>query len=231
MRRSILLGAAAGLVLLAIVAAVGARAGVVAIPIERPDGTSFWHASRAAGVAAYAALTVEIVFGLLLSTGAGDRWIARARSVEIHRFLSAAALSLLGAHALALLADRFIRFDALDVLVPFVAQYRPFAVGIGVLAAYAAVVVHASFGLRRHIGQRAWRSLHAVSFAVFALATAHGLLAGTDARLPWMQTLYASSAGLVLALTAYRLLDLRRARSRTPGSATTARWTAARGTE
>ncbi|MFT3771747.1 MAG: ferric reductase-like transmembrane domain-containing protein [Minicystis sp.] len=213
MRRTILVGFATGLVLLALSAAIGARAGIVSIPFERPDGVGSWLASRAAGIAAYLAITLEIVFGLFLSTGAGDRWLARARSIEIHRFLSVAALSLVATHALALLADRFVRFDILAVLVPFVAPYRPFAVGIGAIAAYAVLVVHASFGLRREIGQRAWRALHHLSFVVFVLATAHGLLAGSDAQKPWLRAAYASSTAAVLALVVYRVVELRRARS------------------
>ena len=211
MRKTIALGIAAGLAMLLILAALGARAGLVSIPLERPDGAASWLASRAAGITAYVAITLEIVFGLLLSSGAGDRWIARARTVEIHRFLSVASLALVVAHALVLLADRFIRFDLLDVLVPFLAPYRPLAVGLGAMAAYAAIVVHASFALRKHIGQRAWRALHYLAFAVFALATAHGLLAGTDAGEPWMRALYAASSALVLALGAYRAVDARRA--------------------
>lgn len=212
MRRIILVGLGMGLVLLALFAAIGARAGIVSIPFERPDGVGSWLASRAAGITAYLALTLEMVFGLVLSTGAGDRWLARARSVEIHRFLSVAALALVATHALALLADRHVRFDLLAVLVPFAAPYRPLAVGLGAIAAYAALVVHASFGLRREIGQRAWRALHYLSFAVFVLATAHGLLAGSDTEKPWLRATYASSTAVVLALVVYRVAGLGGAR-------------------
>ena len=212
MRKAILWGFAAGVALLSLVATIGARAGIVTIPFARPDGNAFWLASRAAGITAYLAITLSIVFGLFLSTGAADRFIARAKSVEIHRFLSVASLALIALHAFALVADRFVHFDLLDVWVPFLAPYRPFAVGIGVLAAYAIIVVHASFGLRRRIGQRTWRALHYLSFALFALSTAHGLLAGSDAGTSWMRVVYASSFGAVLALVVGRVADLRRAR-------------------
>lgn len=197
-------GALFGAVLLVLLATLGARAGYVSVPLTRPDTAAFWQTSRAAGFAAYAALALEVLFGLFLSTGAADRWIARARSVEAHRWLSSVTLALVVAHAAALLGDRFIRFDVLDVLVPFLAPYRPLAVGLGVLAAYAAIVVHASFALRARIGQRAWRALHFLSFAVFFGATTHGLLAGTDSGLTWVRGVYAGSAALVLWLTFYR---------------------------
>jgi predicted ferric reductase len=164
-----------------------------------------WPIARAAGLTAYAAITLAVVFGLLLSTGAADRWVARARSVEAHRFLSTAALALVALHALVLLADGHVRFGLLDVLVPFRAPWRGFAVGLGTVAAYAAVVVHASFFLRRRLGPRGFRILHTLSFAVFALATAHGLLAGSSAGHPFMVGVYLSATGLVVLLTAVRL--------------------------
>jgi len=195
-----------GLVALVIAATAGARAGWVTIPLDRPEGHTFWQASRAAGFAAYAALALETVLGLFLSTDLAERWIARARTIELHRWLSATAIALTAAHALVLLGDRFIRFDALDVLVPFLAPYRPAAVGVGSLAACAAIVVHASFALRSRIGQRAWRALHYLSFAAFFGATAHGLTAGTDAGLPWIRAMYATFGALVLWLTFYRVV-------------------------
>ena len=113
-----------------------------------------------------------------------------------------------GVHAVALLGDRFIRFDVLDVLVPFLSSYRAFAVTLGVVAAYGTLLVYASFSWRRRIGAKTWRKLHYLSFLVFAAALLHGLLAGSDAEAPVMQTLYASSATLVGALGGYRLLRL-----------------------
>lgn len=217
-------GVLVGLVLLGILATVGSRAGWVSLPFERPEGHAFWRASRAAGFAAYAALSLETVLGLFLSTDLADRWIARARTIELHRWLSATAIALTAAHALALLGDRYIRFDALDVLVPFLAPHRPIAVGLGGLAAYAAIVVHASFALRSRIGQRAWRALHYLSFAAFFAATAHGLLAGTDAGSPWIRATYAAFAVLVLWLTFYRAVAAAIARARPPlGDAAPAR--------
>jgi methionine sulfoxide reductase heme-binding subunit len=165
-----------------------------------------WHLCRAAGVTAYVALTLAIVFGLLLSTSLAARWITAARGAELHRWLSSVTLALAGAHAAVLLGDRLARFSIVSVLVPFAAPTRPFAVGLGVLALYAALALHASFSLRGRIGVRAWRALHYTSFAVYALVTAHGLLAGSDASLPWMGAVYLASVTLVTALTGYRVI-------------------------
>jgi predicted ferric reductase len=210
MRSALIYGIVAGLVLLGMADAVGTRIGLVEGALPRAAGPSAWISSRAAGVAAYLALSLDVIFGLFISTGRADRWIARAQTVEVHRWLSGATLALVAAHALLLLADGYVRFDLLDAVVPFVDSYRPLAVGLGVIAAYLAAVVHASFSLRRRIGAAVWRKLHYLTFALFVLAAAHGLLAGTDARMPWMTATYATTAGVVLLLVLHRVLPLTR---------------------
>jgi predicted ferric reductase len=204
MRRPIVLGFFVALAVLILADAIAARAGVVA-GFARSDGPWFWIASRAAGVTAFVALTLDVTFGLFLSTGLADAWIPRARSVELHRWLSASALALAALHALALAGDRFVRFDLLDALVPFLSSYRPFAVGLGVLALWLAWIVHASFSVRRRIGVARWRLLHYASFVVFVLAAAHGLLAGTDTARPWMTNIYIVAVATVVAMSVIRV--------------------------
>jgi sulfoxide reductase heme-binding subunit YedZ len=68
------------------------------------------------------------------------------------------------------------------------------------------VAVYASFALRRRIGARAWRRLHWATYAVFAAATAHGVMAGTDSGRTWTLALYLSAIGLVAGLVAWRSL-------------------------
>lgn len=206
MRRRIALGVAIGAVLLLVLDAVAVRAGVATGAIPKLAGTSLWVTSRAAGVTAFVALTLDVVFGLLVSTGAADRLIPRARSVELHRWLSTVALGMTAVHAFALLGDRFVRFDVLDVLVPFLSSYRSVAVALGVLAVYGAVLVHASFSWRRYLGAKTWRRLHYLSFLLFAAALLHGVLAGSDSSALGMQALYASSAMVVGALGLYRVV-------------------------
>jgi predicted ferric reductase len=175
----------------------------------------FWYLSRALGVVAYVALTLEVVLGLSASTGQLDRALGRARVIELHSWLSAVALGTLGGHAVVLLGDQTVKLSVLQVLVPFTTEYRPFAVGLGVVSAYLALVVHGSFWLRKRIGPRTWRKTHYVTFAVFTLATFHGLLAGSDAEAPAMRALFAGATGLVASLTFLRIvLYVARARFR-----------------
>jgi predicted ferric reductase len=213
-------GIAVGLGALAIAAALGNRAGIVAIPLDRPDSPMFWNLARVAGLTAYLALTAVVALGMLVSTGALDRWIARARCLDLHRFLSSVMLALVATHGLAFIGDRVASFDVLDVLVPFLAPYRPVAVGIGVLATYLLLVVHGSATLRARLGQRAFHALHALSFPAFWLITAHGILAGSDAHRAGMRAVYLVCSGLVLALTLVRLGELALPRGGRPGERT-----------
>ena len=184
--------------------AVAVRLGWIADPVPRLSGPEAWTTSRAAGVIAFAALTLDMIFGLSISTGVLDRWIPRGASVDVHRWLSSVSLSLIAVHALVLMADRWVRYDALDVLVPGMSSYRPGAIAIGIIATYATLVVHASFGWRKRIGQRAWRALHFLSFAIFLAAIAHGLLASSGGH-PRLRQLYATAGLIVSALVVVRL--------------------------
>jgi sulfoxide reductase heme-binding subunit YedZ len=203
--RDVVRGAVVGLVMLALLGAIASRARWATIDVPRPDGSAPWFVSRATGFAAFAALALDVIIGLLVSTRAGDRWIARAHAIDLHGWLSPVALALVVGHALILLADHYIRFDVLDLIVPFVTPYRPLAVGIGVIATYLALVVHASFGLRRRLGTRTWRRLHYLSFAAFVAASAHAIFAGSDSSRPWAIALYGSPLAIAGALVTYRL--------------------------
>jgi hypothetical protein len=78
--------------------------------------------------------------------------------------------------------------------------------GLGVVALYLLLAVWISSRLRAKIGHRAWRSIHALTYAVYGAATIHGLGTGSDTRTAWALILYASSVCLVGALAARRLL-------------------------
>ena len=80
-------------------------------------------------------------------------------------------------------------------------------IGLGQISLYLMAVVLVSYYVRTRIGFQAWRWLHFATFALYALVTVHGLLAGSDTATLW--PLYATSNGVVLFLTVYRLLLMR----------------------
>ena len=50
-----------------------------------------------------------------------------------------------------------------------------------------------------------WRTLHGLSYALYALSLAHGLFSGTDSGTVWSAALYWFTAVSLLGLTAYRV--------------------------
>lgn len=120
-------------------------------------------------------------------------------------------------------------FSPLQIAVPFLAPYLPLWVGVGQVAFYLTAVVELSFYVRRHIGQRAWRLLHYLTFLAFLGAAAHGLLAGTDSGARWAWWLYVGTSASVAFLLTYRIVvaagsrarrDLAADRGRRSGGAT-----------
>ncbi len=194
------LGAGAALALLAVIDLTLRGAGE-SLLLKLP-----WTLSRAAGIVAYLLLAGSTLLGLSISTRLLDRWASRAVVFALHEYLSWLALAATGLHVVLLLQDSHSGFTPLSLLIPGLAPYAPLAMALGTVSLYLAVAITVSFRLRARIGQRAWRLLHYSAFALFALATAHGVMAGSSTGASAMQWLYLVSGGAVLLLTNYRLL-------------------------
>lgn len=167
---------------------------------------TFWVVSRSAGITAYVLITCSMLAGLVLKSRPFGKRVKPAAVTDLHRFLTTLALAAIAVHGLALLGDTTVRVDLLGLVVPGRIDYRPLRTGVGVVTAEVAVVVYASFSLRKRIGTRIWRRLHWLTYAVFAAATTHGVFAGTDSGTPWMRNLYLGSLGAVVFATAWRAL-------------------------
>lgn len=167
---------------------------------------TFWLLARASGLTAYVALTAAVLAGLTVKSRPFGRAVRTAAVTDVHRFLSLLALGALAVHGTALLLDRTVHITPAALLVPGLSPYRPAAVAAGVLAAETAVLVVASFSVRRRIGIRTWRRLHWTTYAVFAAATLHGLAAGTDSSRPWAFDLYLGAIGAVVFAASRRAL-------------------------
>ena len=141
---------------------------------------TFWILARASGLTAYVLITLSMLAGLVIKSRPFGRAVKAASVVDVHRFLTVLALGAVAIHAAALVLDSTVHIGPAALLVPGLATYRPLWTGLGVVAADLAVLIWISFPLRKRIGTRVWRKLHWATYAVFALATAHGLMAGTD---------------------------------------------------
>jgi sulfoxide reductase heme-binding subunit YedZ len=164
-----------------------------------------WVTSRIVAFLAYFALTGSVVYGLLLSTKLLDAIAHRPITFTLHQDLASFGLGLAAIHGALLGLDRTVPSSITQLLVPFATTYRPLWVGIGQVSLYLMAAVVASFYVRRHIGQRAWRLLHYLTFLAFAGATAHGLLAGTDSG-TWGRWIYLAASAIVVFLLVYRIV-------------------------
>ena len=178
---------------------------------------TFWILARASGLVAYALLSTTVLAGLVLKARPFGTLVKPAAITDLHRFLALLGLGALAVHALALVLDRAVPIGIADLLVPGMAPYRPVWTGLGVLAAELLLVVYASFSVRKWIGVRNWRRLHWATYLIFALATLHGLAAGSDSGTTWALALYGSATGAVLAAAAWRaLVPVQKGASRVP---------------
>jgi methionine sulfoxide reductase heme-binding subunit len=171
----------------------------------RGDPT-FWLLARASGLGAYVLLTLSVLAGLVLKTRPLGPRLRAASVTAVHRTLALTSLGLFALHGVALVLDRTVEVTPLGLLVPGLVDYRPVPTALGVLAAELMVVVYLSFGLRRRLGMAAWRRLHYATYLVFAGATLHGVLAGSDSAQPWALGLYLGAVGAVAAAAIWRAL-------------------------
>jgi predicted ferric reductase len=198
-----------GLAAVAIGIVVGATApsaarGLATVVDANPQSL-VWLFERLFAWLAYIAIAGSVVYGLLMSTKLLDAIAHRPISFSLHQDLAAFGLGLAAIHGMLLGLDHSVPFSIAQILVPGLAPHAPVAVAFGQVALYLMAAVTASFYLRRHIGQRAWRSFHYVTFLVFIGVTVHGIAAGSDSDAPWAEAIYLGSAALVLFLLTYRI--------------------------
>jgi sulfoxide reductase heme-binding subunit YedZ len=171
-----------------------------------PTQQVFWLASRAFGIVAIVLLSLSVSLGLAMSGRLLRRPGLPAKLKRLHEASTLVTLALIAAHAGVLLLDGYLRPGLSGITLPFALGYRPFWTGIGVVAGWLALILGASFYVRRWIGVKTWRWLHRWTRAVYILALAHVIGAGTDGRSPWMLALLAVLVTPNVFALAFRML-------------------------
>jgi predicted ferric reductase len=145
-----------------------------------------------------------VVWGILLKTRFLGRLATPPTLLVMHRWLSALALAFLAVHMGLLLIDPAVRFTPTQILIPFTSPWQAFAVGLGTIAMWMLIPVSVLGRLRTRLGKagNTWfKRAHLVAYAAWPVATAHYVLAGTDALAQWsLGLLIAGTAIIVLAL-------------------------------
>jgi predicted ferric reductase len=166
-----------------------------------------WYVARASGLVGWGLLAAATLWGLALSTkvlGTRPRpnWI-----LDLHRWLGGVALIFTGVHVVALLADKYVHFGLNAVLIPLAAKWHPVAVAWGVVAFYLLLAVELTSLARSRLSKQVWRRVHFASFALFVMATIHGLTAGTDTKSTGARIIAAAVGSVFVGLTAARVSE------------------------
>jgi methionine sulfoxide reductase heme-binding subunit len=165
---------------------------------------AIWYAARASGVAAYVVLSLVVSLGLTLGGKAQNRRWPRFSVEDVHRFGGLLVGSLIGIHVLTIAADSFLPFSLTQLLVPFTSKYRPLWTGLGIAAAELLLALAITNHYRRRLPYGFWRKAHYLNFAVWTLASVHGLMSGTDRGAAWLAIVYGISVAAVVMLLLWR---------------------------
>lgn len=169
-----------------------------------------WYVARASGIVGLGLLTMAVAWGLLFGTRLlqgrpSPKWL-----LDLHRFLGGLAVVFTAIHVAALVADNYVAFAPVDLLVPLASDWRPGPVAWGIVAMYLLVAVELTSLAMQRLPRRLWRLVHLSSYALFWAAILHGATAGTDAGHPAYLGAVTSGIGAVALLTGYRVITLRR---------------------
>ncbi len=182
----------------------------------------FWLASRAAGVVALVLVALSVILGLAMAGRISRRPGLPARLKVYHEALALSGLLAITTHGLLLLGDSYLRPGLAGIAVPFVIAAKPLWTGLGIIGGWLAAILGLSFYLRRWIGTRTWRWMHRWTLLVYALAVAHTLGSGTDARSPWLLAIVGATAVPIVFLATHRFLPATRRRNAPGHSSRTA---------
>jgi len=168
----------------------------------------YWYLSRATAFVSLTILWISMALGLGLTNKMARLWPGAPATFAIHEYVSLLGLAFALFHALVLLGDHYINFTVAQIFMPFATSgYRPTWVGIGQIGFYVWLIVALSFYVRSSIGQKTWRVIHYLSFAMYMMGMVHGLFSGTDSSANWASWYYWVSGGSLLFLFLYRIIN------------------------
>jgi sulfoxide reductase heme-binding subunit YedZ len=182
----------------------------------------WWYIARASGIIAWLFITASVLWGILLSTKLFPAHRRPAWLLDLHRGLGALSVLFLLTHVGALVADNYVHFDIVDILVPFASEWKTWQVAIGVFAFWGVVIVEFTSLAMKHLPKKLWRGIHFTSYLTFLLTSFHGTFAGTDAtNKMYVATTIVTTVVLVVAVS-YRIATRRSVRVPTRGRARSA---------
>ncbi len=178
----------------------------------------FWYVTRAAGITGYLLLWLSTAWGLAVPSRILQGKLHGTYTFDFHQFVSLLAIGFIALHVGILMLNSYLPFSFAQLLVPFIAPYRPLWVGVGVLSMYIVLLVTVTFYIRDRIGSKAFRIIHVFSLLAFFGAALHGYFSGTDSPLPVVKGMYGLTFLSVVFLLTYWLANLAMKKSTRSGA-------------
>ena len=191
----------------------GRRIMILAATLVLGASKVWWYVARSAGIVAWGLSALAVLWGLALATRALGRKPPAPWLLDVHRFLGALTVVFVVVHLVGLAFDPWASFGLDELLVPMASSWKPAAVAWGIVAFYLLLAIEGTSLIRSRLPVRVWRGVHLTSYAMYALATVHLLLSGTDRYNPVLRTVIVVSIGAVVFFTMYRLIGPGRAAS------------------
>ncbi len=180
-----------------------------------------WYLTRAAGLVAAVSLVVLMLSGVGQITGHTFRFLEPLTAWASHRALGIAFGVSVLIHMGALLFDSFVSFGLLDILVPWLSDYRPVSIGgvsfgslyvaLGVLAFYVVMLIIISSLAWVDKKPATWKFIHLLSYLAILLVFVHSLYIGTDLAGGALRSLWFAGHFFVLFAVVLRLWRARTA--------------------
>lgn len=162
-----------------------------------------WLVIRSSGVVAWALLSAVVFWGLFLRTRIMGTKATPVSLLNMHRWLGALALGALTIHLVALLVDPVVKFSLAQIFIPGIAPWQPLPVALGTLALWFMLPVSLIGRIRTKLGKKGntlFKRSHVIAYFAWPLATAHYVLAGTDAMAEWSIALIIATATILIFL-------------------------------
>ena len=142
------------------------------------DDVLLWLA-RLIGILGLSLLVLSSVGGVLLASRTAQKikakWL-KGKTFKYHRLLSIIGASLFLLHPIPMIfAHQTTAMQWFHIFVPFTAPKQTLLIAIGIMAAYALLIITISSIFIKYMNRRFWRVLHYGTYLVLALGLIHGL--------------------------------------------------------
>src|ERR1700712_1416121 len=122
-----------------------------------------WYTARGTGITTLVLLTLVVALGIGSRSGRELFGLPRFAVAAVHRNAALLSVVLLGIHITTLLLDAKANLHITDVVIPFMASYRPFWQGLGTFALELILALGVPGLLRNRTSGGVFRAVHWLS--------------------------------------------------------------------